>query len=79
MGHEGGYYIRLMARDLAAPPPPSPPALPSRSSRVVVQRHPEGVDANGAAKRPHRFRSSRSLRNFQDAVYRALKPFSATR
>ena len=51
--HEGGYYIRLMARDLAGTAATIATRLAEQkiSLELIVQRHPEGVDANGAAKK----------------------------
>ena len=39
--HEGGYYIRMLAVDRPAPPPPSRHGLPSSeiSLESIVQRH----------------------------------------
>ena len=51
--HEGGYYIRLMARDLAGTAATIATRLAEQkiSLESIVQRHPEGVDANGATKK----------------------------
>ncbi|MFX9684371.1 hypothetical protein ABTP08_20145, partial [Acinetobacter baumannii] len=50
--HEGGYYIRLMARDLAGTAATIATRLAEQkiSLESIVQRHPEGVDAAGAPK-----------------------------
>jgi len=57
--HEGGYYIRLMARDLAGTAATIATRLAEQKISIesIVQRHPDGVDANGAAKRLRRCRS----------------------
>src|SRR6476620_15261 len=49
--HEGGYYIRLMARDLAGTAATIATRLAEQKISIesIVQRHPDGVDA---AKRP---------------------------
>jgi homoserine dehydrogenase len=51
--HEGGYYIRLMARDLAGTAATIATRLAEQKISIesIVQRHPDGVDANGAAKK----------------------------
>src|SRR5260370_4350737 len=73
--HEGGYYIRLMARDLAGTAATIATRLAEQKISIesIVQRHPNGVDASRAAGEagpgpgvpvhhpPH-----------EDAVYRAL-------
>jgi homoserine dehydrogenase len=50
--HEGGYYIRLMARDLAGTAATIATRLAEQkiSLESIVQRHPDGVDAAGATK-----------------------------
>lgn len=50
--HEGGYYIRLMARDLAGTAATIATRLAEQkiSLESIVQRHPEGVDSTGAPK-----------------------------
>ena len=51
--HEGGYYIRLMARDLAGTAATIATRLAEQKISIesIVQRHPDGVDANGAARK----------------------------
>jgi len=48
--HEGGYYIRLMARDLAGTAATIATRLAEQKISIesIVQRHPDGVDAIGA-------------------------------
>src|ERR1700760_3426571 len=48
--HEGGYYIRLMARDLAGTAAAIATRLAQQKISIesIVQRHPDGVDANGS-------------------------------
>src|SRR6201991_5082675 len=74
--HEGGYYIRLMARDL----PGTAAAIATRlaeqniSIESIVQRHPDGVDANGAVKKPSPVPVILiTYATSEDAVYRALE------
>lgn len=75
--HEGGYYIRLMARDLAGTAATIATRLAEQSISIesIVQRHPDGAfDANG---RP-RSRSPVPVilityATSEDAVLRALK------
>src|SRR6476659_9232160 len=52
--HEGGYYIRLMARDLAGTAATIATRLAQQKISIesIVQRHPDGVDANGMARKP---------------------------
>jgi homoserine dehydrogenase len=47
--HEGGYYIRLMARDLAGTAATIATRLAEQKISIesIVQRHPDGVDAAG--------------------------------
>ena len=58
--HEGGYYIRLMARDV----PGTAAAIATRlaeqkiSLELIVQRHPDGVDAPADGQARRRCRSS---------------------
>jgi homoserine dehydrogenase len=49
--HEGGYYIRLMARDLAGTAATIATRLAEQKISIesIVQRHPNGVDAAAAA------------------------------
>ncbi len=48
--HEGGYYIRLMARDLAGTAATIATRLAEQKISIesIVQRHPDGVDVVGA-------------------------------
>jgi homoserine dehydrogenase len=50
--HEGGYYIRLMARDLAGTAAKIATRLAQQKISIesIVQRHPDG-DANGATRK----------------------------
>ncbi len=49
--HEGGYYMRLMARDIAGTAADIATRLAEQKISIesIVQRHPDGVDADGAA------------------------------
>jgi homoserine dehydrogenase len=51
--HEGGYYIRLMARDLPGTAATIATRLAQQKISIesIVQRHPDGVDPNGTAKK----------------------------
>src|SRR6201746_2036006 len=51
--HEGGYYIRLMARDLAGTAATIATRLAGQKISLGsdVTRHPDGVDANGATRK----------------------------
>jgi homoserine dehydrogenase len=74
--HEGGYYIRLMARDLAGTAATIATRLAEQkiSLESIVQRHPEGVDANGAAKKAAPVPVILiTYATSEDAVYRALE------
>jgi homoserine dehydrogenase len=73
--HEGGYYIRLMARDL----PGTAAAIATRlaeqkiSIESIVQRHTNGVDAaRGAGKASQVPVILITYATHEDAVYRAL-------
>src|SRR5689334_12860006 len=74
--HEGGYYIRLLARDF----PGTAAAIATRlaeqkiSLESIVQRHPEGVDANGSAKKSAPVPVILiTYATSEDAVHRALQ------
>ncbi len=58
--HEGGYYIRLMARDLAGTAATIATRLAEQkiSLESIVQRHPDGVDRQG--RREAKLRRCRS-------------------
>src|ERR1700754_4972419 len=51
--HEGGYYIRLMARDLAGTAATIATRLAEQKISIesIVQRHRNGSDVNGSAKK----------------------------
>ncbi|WP_166294980.1 homoserine dehydrogenase [Bradyrhizobium sp. 2S1] len=73
--HEGGYYIRLMARDLAGTAATIATRLAEQkiSLESIVQRHPDGVDLNGAAKKPSPVPVILiTYATSEDAVHRAL-------
>ncbi|QPF87906.1 homoserine dehydrogenase [Bradyrhizobium genosp. L] len=73
--HEGGYYIRLMARDLAGTAATIATRLAEQkiSLESIVQRHPDGVDVNGAAKKPSPVPVILiTYATTEDAVHRAL-------
>jgi homoserine dehydrogenase len=74
--HEGGYYIRLMARDL----PGSAATIATRlaqqkiSIESIVQRHHDDVDANSRARKaPPVPVILITYATSEDAVYRALQ------
>jgi homoserine dehydrogenase len=73
--HEGGYYIRLMARDLAGTAATIATRLAEQKISIesIVQRHADGVDAAGAAGKaaPVPVILITYATN-EDAVYRAL-------
>src|SRR5438132_403347 len=52
--HEGGYYIRLMARDLAGTAATIATRLAEQKNSIesIVQPHPDGGDATGHATKP---------------------------
>jgi homoserine dehydrogenase len=74
--HEGGYYIRLMARDLAGTAATIATRLAQQKISIesIVQRHPDGVDANGAARKAAPVPVILiTYATSEDAVYRALQ------
>jgi homoserine dehydrogenase len=74
--HEGGYYIRLMARDLAGTAATIATRLAEQkiSLESIVQRHPDGVDANGAAKKASPVPVILiTYATSEEAIYRALE------
>jgi homoserine dehydrogenase len=74
--HEGGYYIRLMARDLPGTAARIATRLAQQkiSLESIVQRHPDGVDANGAAKNASPVPVILiTYATHEDAVHRALE------
>src|SRR3954468_14809032 len=74
--HEGGYYIRLMARDLAGTAATIATRLAEQkiSLESIVQRHPEGVDANGSTKKAAQVPVILvTYTTHEDAVRRALQ------
>lgn len=74
--HEGGYYIRLLARDLPGTAARIATRLAQQkiSLESIVQRHPDGVDANGAAKNASPVPVILiTYATHEDAVYRALE------
>jgi homoserine dehydrogenase len=74
--HEGGYYIRLMARDLAGTAATIATRLAEQKISIesIVQRHPNGVDAGPAAGKAAPVPVILiTYATHEDAVYRALK------
>src|SRR5690348_1744 len=74
--HEGGYYIRLMARDLAGTAATIATRLAQQKISIesIVQRHPGGVDANGNARKAAPVPVILiTYATHEDAVHRALK------
>jgi homoserine dehydrogenase len=75
--HEGGYYIRLMARDLAGTAARIATRLAEQkiSLESIVQRHANGVEAmTGAVKKDSRVPVILiTYATHEDAVYRALE------
>jgi homoserine dehydrogenase len=74
--HEGGYYIRLMARDLPGTVAKIATRLAKEkiSLESVVQRHAEGVDATDAAKKASPVPVILiTYATSEDAIHRALE------
>jgi homoserine dehydrogenase len=71
--HEGGYYIRLMARDLAGTAATIATRLAEQKISIesIVQRHPDGADAAANATRVPVILITYATH--EDAVYRALE------
>src|SRR5689334_16428349 len=74
--HEGGYYIRLLARDF----PGTAAAIATRlaeqkiSIESIVQRHPDGVDESGAARKASPVPVILiTYATHEDAMYKALQ------
>jgi homoserine dehydrogenase len=72
--HEGGYYIRLMARDLAGTAATIATRLAEQKISIesIVQRHADGVHATGATRSPVPVILI-TYATTEDAVYRALQ------
>ena len=73
--HEGGYYMRLMARDLAGTAAAIATRLAEQKISIesIVQRHPDGVDAGSARKASPVPVILITYATSEDAVYRALE------
>src|SRR5947209_11827574 len=74
--HEGGYYIRLLARDLAGTAATIATRLAEQKISIesIVQRHAEGVDENGAARKASQVPVILvTYATHEDAVRRALQ------
>jgi homoserine dehydrogenase len=72
--HEGGYYIRLMARDVAGTAAKIATHLAKEkiSLESIVQRYPDGIDPTGAAKPAPMPIILITYATHEDAVRRAL-------
>src|ERR1700734_2100558 len=74
--HEGGYYIRLLARDLAGTAATIATHLAEQNISIesIVQRHPDGVHATGAPRKASPVPVILiTYAISEDAVYRALQ------
>ena len=74
--HEGGYYIRLMARDLPGTAATIATRLAEQkiSIELIVQRHANGIDAAQSAGKSSQVPVVLiTYATHEDAVYRALK------
>src|ERR1700729_1428028 len=74
--HEGGYYIRLMARDLAGTAATIATRLAQQKISIesIVQRHPDGVDVMAAKGKASPVPVILiTYATSEDAVYRALE------
>ena len=74
--HEGGYYIRLMARDLAGTAATIATRLAEQKISIesIVQRHPDGIDAAGSVRKASPVPVILiTYATSEDAVHRALK------
>ncbi len=74
--HEGGYYIRLMARDLPGTAATIATRLAEQKISIesIVQRHANGVDAGHSAGKSSQVPVLLiTYATHEDAVYRALK------
>src|SRR5436190_505732 len=72
--HEGGYYIRLMARDVAGTAAKIATHLAKEkiSLESIVQRHPDGIDPTGTGKASPMPIILITYATHEDAVRRAL-------
>src|SRR4051812_12589493 len=72
--HEGGYYIRLMARDVAGTAAKIATHLAKEkiSLESIVQRHPDGIDPTGASHASPMPIILITYATHEDAVRRAL-------
>jgi len=74
--HEGGYYIRLMARDLAGTAATIATRLAEQKISIesIVQRHPDGIDVAGDVRKASPVPVILiTYATSEDAVHRALK------